>query len=141
MTRKFYEYEQHVSKTERKQKGVYYTPLPIVSFINRSVDELLKDMFNLEDGLASTDIKVLDFAAGTGIFICDAIERAFKANKPLDEIYHIVQQNYYAFEIDPKAHQLCIENISEIFNHYGFSFNPQNISCVNTLSKEANVLF
>ena len=37
----------------RKSRGVYYTPQPVVSFIVRSVDEVLKRDFNLPLGLAS----------------------------------------------------------------------------------------
>lgn len=39
---------------QRVEKGVYYTPDPIVSFIVRSVNEQLKSEFGLEMGLADT---------------------------------------------------------------------------------------
>ena len=38
----------------REARGVYYTPTPVVSFIVRSVDALLKSHFGLPDGLADT---------------------------------------------------------------------------------------
>tara|TARA_R110002049_G_scaffold309094_1_gene516811 strand:- start:2506 stop:5691 length:3186 start_codon:yes stop_codon:yes gene_type:complete len=38
----------------RKARGVWYTPQPVVSFIVRSVDEILKTEFNLPQGLADT---------------------------------------------------------------------------------------
>ncbi len=38
----------------RESRGVYYTPDPIVSFIVRSVDQLLKTRFGLPQGLADT---------------------------------------------------------------------------------------
>ncbi len=38
----------------REARGVYYTPDPVVSFIVRSVDHLLKTRFGLPDGLADT---------------------------------------------------------------------------------------
>ncbi len=38
----------------RKKRGVYYTPKAVVSYIVRSVHELLQTEFGLEDGLAST---------------------------------------------------------------------------------------
>ena len=41
-------------KPQKKQRGVFYTPQPVVSYIVRSVHELLQSEFNLEDGLAST---------------------------------------------------------------------------------------
>lgn len=39
----------------RKQRGVWYTPEPVVKFIVRSVDEILKNEFNLSDGIASNE--------------------------------------------------------------------------------------
>jgi Type ISP C-terminal specificity domain len=39
---------------KRLQRGVFYTPHPVVSYIVRSVHELLQTEFGLEDGLAST---------------------------------------------------------------------------------------
>jgi hypothetical protein len=83
---------------ERKSRGVYYTPKPVVSYIVRSVHELLKTEFGLEDGLASTvswgemakrhnDLKIpahtasdspfvqiLDPATGTATFLVTVIE-------------------------------------------------------------------
>jgi Type ISP C-terminal specificity domain len=83
---------------ERKRRGVYYTPMPIVSYIVRSVDELLKTDFGIEDGLASTVtwgemttrhkdlrippglneespfIQILDPATGTATFLVEVID-------------------------------------------------------------------
>ena len=36
------------------KRGVFYTPRPVVSYIVRSVDELLRTEFGLTDGLADT---------------------------------------------------------------------------------------
>ncbi|MFZ6053477.1 type ISP restriction/modification enzyme [Halocola ammonii] len=38
----------------RKSRGVWYTPEPVVNFIVRAVDDILKDEFGLKDGLADT---------------------------------------------------------------------------------------
>lgn len=43
----------------RKSRGVWYTPQPVVNFIVRAVDDILKTEFNLPQGLADTSkIKV-----------------------------------------------------------------------------------
>ncbi|MEA3396002.1 MAG: DNA methyltransferase, partial [Chloroflexota bacterium] len=50
-------YESFLSAYDKAQKvkrGVFYTPDPVVSYIVRSVDVLLRSEFGLEDGLAST---------------------------------------------------------------------------------------
>lgn len=81
----------------RDKRGVFYTPGPVVHFIVRSVDEILKTEFGIEDGLASSItwgemmarkpelklpkfctaatpfVQVLDPATGTGTFIVEVI--------------------------------------------------------------------
>jgi len=49
----------------RKDRGVWYTPEPVVRFIVRAVDDVLKTHFNLKDGLA--DISKTDFEIVSGI--------------------------------------------------------------------------
>ncbi len=73
----------------RELRGVYYTPEPVVRYIVRSVDRLLRTRFGLADGLADTAaaavetgegaaapsprVLILDPAAGTGTFLREAI--------------------------------------------------------------------
>ncbi len=50
-------YETFLSKYDaklRKARGVWYTPAPVVKFIVRAADDILKTKFNLTDGLADT---------------------------------------------------------------------------------------
>ena len=57
-------YEEFLSeydKTQRVQRGVYYTPQPVVNFIVRAVDDVLKHKFDVQDGLASTEIKKIKY--------------------------------------------------------------------------------
>ena len=95
----FYEHflESYDKKTKVK-RGVFFTPQPVVSYIVRSVHELLQTEFGIEDGLASTVtwgemakqhpnlkippetghdspfVVVLDPATGTGTFLVEAID-------------------------------------------------------------------
>ncbi len=51
----FYEYFMTVyDKKQKVSRGVFYTPRPVVSFIVRSVDEILREEFGLPLGLADT---------------------------------------------------------------------------------------
>lgn len=89
----------------RKSRGVYYTPPPIVNFIVRAVDDILKDSFSFRDGLADHKrVTVLDFACGTGTFLLEVFERIFeniggpdsgKADKVVSD--HILK-NLFGFE-------------------------------------------
>lgn len=77
-----YFYEDFLAKYDAKMKkarGVYYTPPPIVNFIVRAIDDILKDTFEIKDGLADHKrVTVLDFACGTGTFILEVLERIFE---------------------------------------------------------------
>jgi predicted helicase len=78
----------------RELRGVYYTPEPVVSYIVRSVDYLLREYFDCPDGLADTDtvsytyedeagekhvgqsprVLILDPATGTSTFLYKVIQ-------------------------------------------------------------------
>jgi hypothetical protein len=75
----FYEdYLKAYDPAMRKSRGVYYTPPPIVNFIVRAVDDILKKSFSIPDGLADHKrVTVLDFACGTGTFLLEVFQRIF----------------------------------------------------------------
>jgi len=83
----------------RKARGVWYTPQPVVNFIVRAVDDLLKSEFNLPMGLADASkltkkvelhgkkvdktyhkVQVLDPATGTGTFLAETIRYIYDEN-------------------------------------------------------------
>ena len=55
-------------------RGVYYTPEPVVSYIVRSIDYLLKTRFNKPQGLADPETLILDPAVGTATFLYKVID-------------------------------------------------------------------
>jgi len=99
----FYElFLKEYDREKRMKRGVFYTPRPVVSFIVRSVDEILRNEFDLADGLADTTtwgemrsrnkdlaipegvsetapfVQILDPATGTGTFLVEVIDLIFK---------------------------------------------------------------
>jgi len=64
-------YETFLSEYDpklRKARGVWYTPAPVVNFIVRAVDDILKTEFDLPQGLADnrkTTIKIKDYTKAT----------------------------------------------------------------------------
>jgi hypothetical protein len=77
-----YFYEDYLKAYDpdmRKSRGVYYTPPPIVNFIIRAADDILKQHFGIISGLADHQrVTVLDFACGTGTFLREVFERVFE---------------------------------------------------------------
>ncbi|MFX0122218.1 MAG: type ISP restriction/modification enzyme [Candidatus Hodarchaeota archaeon] len=82
----FYEEFLHFYDPNQKiERGVFYTPDAVVSFIVRSVNLILKLYFDCEDGLADDahirlngrkipKIQILDPATGTGTFLIHIVE-------------------------------------------------------------------
>ena len=62
----------------REQRGVYFTPEPVVGYIVRSVDALLRSHFSRGDGLASDNVHILDPATGTGSFLLAVVEQIYE---------------------------------------------------------------
>ncbi|HJR57638.1 MAG TPA: type ISP restriction/modification enzyme [Rhizomicrobium sp.] len=102
----FYEdYLKAYDKDMRKGRGVYYTPPPIVNFIVRAVDDILKGTFGIKDGLADhRRVTVLDFACGTGTFLLEAFQRIFENIGGADSgradliVREHILKNLYGFE-------------------------------------------
>ena len=99
----FYElFLKEYDAEKRMQRGVFYTPRPVVSYIVRSVHAVLRSEFGLKDGLADTAtwgemaerheglripdaispdqgfVQILDPATGTGTFLVEAIDLIYK---------------------------------------------------------------
>ena len=58
----------------RVDRGVYYTPPQVISYIVRSVDSLLRTELNRPDGLADDNTLILDPATGTGGFLLAVLD-------------------------------------------------------------------
>jgi predicted helicase len=81
----------------KKNRGVYYTPESVVSYMVRSVDILLKDKFHKPLGLADPDVMILDPATGTGTFllwIFQLVEQRFKGTDGDVESYRLIKEQF-----------------------------------------------
>ncbi|MCX5649043.1 MAG: N-6 DNA methylase [Planctomycetota bacterium] len=63
----------------REMRGVYYTPEPVVSYIVRSADHILRERFSKKQGLAEPEVFILDPACGTGTFLFFVIRAIYDA--------------------------------------------------------------
>ena len=124
----FYEtFLAEYNPTKRKARGVWYTPEPVVNFIVRAVDDILKTEFGLAQGLADTSkllidwdtgqtdnkgrpvtlkkevhrVQVLDPATGTGTFLAEVIKLV------ADRVCHIAPSQWSAYveaDLVPRLH-------------------------------------
>ena len=117
-------YETFLSEYDpklRKARGVWYTPAPVVNFIVRAVDGVLKTEFNLPQGIADTSktkitvntqtpdkrsatgykqmekevhkVQILDPATGTGTFLAEVIKHINKKFKGQEGIWSSYVEN------------------------------------------------
>jgi predicted helicase len=144
----------------REARGVYYTPEPVVSYIVRSIDHILKTDFKLQDGLAdATKIKVaqttskkkidvhkvqiLDPATGTGTFlygIIDHIYNDFKDDKGMWSSYvsqHLLPR-LFGFELLMAPYAVAHMKLGLQLKQSGYDFKSAErlrIYLTNTLEE------
>jgi predicted helicase len=97
----------------RKSRGVWYTPQPVVNFIVRAVDDILKSEFGFTDGLANTSkkkikvnyqgkqiekevhqVQILDPATGTGTFLAETIKHIHKKYEGIQGMWSSYVENH-----------------------------------------------
>ena len=124
----FYEtFLSEYDQSTREKRGVYFTPEPVVSYIVRSVDEVLKNQFGLEGGIANRKVTVLDPAAGTLTFLAEAAKVAVEEftaiygeggrSKFIKE--HILE-NFFAFELMMAPYAIGHLKISFLLEELGY---------------------
>ncbi len=111
----------------RENKGVYYTPDSVVKFIINALDSLLKTHFKdaplgLKSALDNENIKLLDFATGTGTFLLEAFRKALEMRKTSDggistkeDKYQNLLKQFYGFEYLIAPYAIAHLNLSQAF--------------------------
>ncbi|GAA8110482.1 DNA methyltransferase [Helicobacter pylori] len=111
----------------RESKGVYYTPDSVVEFIINALDSLLKTHFKdaplgLKSALDNENIKLLDFATGTGTFLLEAFRKALETRKTSDggistkeDKYQNLLKQFYGFEYLIAPYAIAHLNLSQAF--------------------------
>jgi predicted helicase len=130
----------------RERRGVYYTPEPVVKYIVRSVHYLLKEKFDLRDGLADPKVTVLDPAAGTLTFPAEAIKLAvqeyvekYGEGGKKGFIRDQILKNYYAFELMMAPYAIGHMKISILLESLGYKLQADDrfqLYLTNTLEME-----
>jgi len=130
----------------RERRGVYYTPEAVVGYIVRSIHSILKTHFDLSDGLASQEVKLLDPAGGTLTFPAAAIHLAAKEFvKKYGEgglhywIKKHILQDFYAFELMMAPYAIGHLKIGFILDELGYSLADEErfkLYLTNTLEME-----
>ena len=122
----------HYDSKLKKAMGVYYTPTQIVSFIVRSIEQLLKDKFDIYDGFINEQVTVLDFACGTGTFLVDVFRSAIENAKKLGDVVTVQKEvndhmlnSFYGFEIMIAPYVIAHLKISQFLKENNCEIDPK----------------
>ncbi|MFN8953298.1 MAG: type ISP restriction/modification enzyme [Aphanizomenon sp.] len=144
----------------RESRGVYYTPEPVVNYIVKSVDYILKHKFNISKGLADSkkikvpnpkgegtiethQVLILDPAVGTGTFIhnvIDFIYDKFKSQKGMWSSYvsqHLLPR-LFGFELLMAPYTVAHIKLVLQLQELGYDFSSEErlrIYLTNTLQE------
>lgn len=122
------------------KRGVFYTPMPVVNFIVKSINYLLEENFDSE-GLKSENIKILDFATGTGTFLLEAFDIALEnTDEGMKEslIQERLLKNYYGFEYLIAPYTIAHLKLTQYLEEIGHPLNDEErfrIYLTDTLDK------
>lgn len=137
----FYEdFLKAFNSADRKNFGVWYTPLPIVKFIVDSIDILLKNKLSIEEGLADTttiihktldgetelsQVQILDPAVGTGTFLAEIINHIadqYKGQETLWQkyVHSCLLPRLYGFEIQMASYTVAHIKFDMVLAHTGY---------------------
>ena len=158
-----YFYENFLAEYDsklRKSRGVYYTPEPVVSYIVRSVDYVLKQDFGIKQGLADSSkvevpnpngkgtveshkVLILDPAIGTGTFLAQVIDQiyeSFRKNRGMWSGYvklHLLPR-LFGFELMMAPYTVAHLKLGLKLKELGYKFDSDErlkVFLTNTLEK------
>nr|MDO8111368.1 type ISP restriction/modification enzyme [Candidatus Sigynarchaeota archaeon] len=134
--------------TQKGDRGIFYTPDPVVKCIVTSIDDFLKTKFEIQDGLADRGklkarngqalyhrVMILDPATGTGIFLHHVIKAIYtsfsRQHASLDAgTLASAWQNYvtedlllrlFGFELLPAPYAIALLNLTLTLRATGYN--------------------
>lgn len=130
---------------ERERRGVYYTPEPVVAYIVRSVDSVLRRHFGRALGLADPKTIVLDPATGTATFLYHVIRlihERLQEQAQLGVWSNYVRDNLlpriFGFELLMAPYTIAHMKLGILLRELGYDFSSEErlrVYLTNTLEQ------
>jgi type I restriction-modification system DNA methylase subunit len=133
----------------RKARGVWYTPEPVVRFIVRAVDDVLKTHFGIKDGIADTSkikikvdghdwgksvkikeevhrVQLLDVATGTGTFLAEVVKQIYSRFAGQEGLWSDYVDNHllprmHGFELLMASYAMCHMKLDLLLQQTGYT--------------------
>jgi predicted helicase len=138
-------YEDFLTQYDKQLKnamGAYYTPTAVVKFIVRAVDDLLKNDFEVANGLADHakverngqtwhKVQILDPATGTGTFLAEVVRKIYQNFEHNEGMWHDYVQSHLiprlnGFEIMMSPYTMAHLKIETLLQEFGYKANTDN---------------
>ena len=138
-------------KTIKDMRGVWFTPEPVVHFIVRAIDDVLKTHFGIKDGIADnskieidveTDVvkrgkrvkekqevhkvQLLDVATGTGTFLAEVVKQIYPRFEGMEGIWNSYIENdllprMHGFELLMASYAMCHMKLDLLLSEMGYT--------------------
>ena len=138
----------------REMRGVYYTPLPVVNYIVRAIDETLKTDFKRPQGLADPTVYILDPACGTSTFLYEVVRHIHDYIQEQGQggtwdgyVEKYLLPRLFGFELLMAPYAIAHLKLALLLKSLGYAFKSDerlNIFLTNTLEeamKKSQTLF
>ena len=124
---------------ERREAGVYYTPVDAVAAMTAMTGHLLVERFNKRMGFGDASVVTLDPATGTGTFPLAAIDRAISRAPAVrgqggeQQAAKNLAKNMYAFELLPGPYAVAHLRLSQRLTELAGEATYANVVLTDTL--------
>lgn len=164
-------YEEFLQRYDRKMRadaGAFYTPQPVVEFMTRTVDNILRDRFGLAAGVADTGswaevaernnftvpkgvepetrfVSMIDPATGTGTFLVEWLRRAKSSFLQTgqstdwpDHLREVVLPSIHAFELMLGPYAIAHLKVALELHDQGVVDDASTVLLTDTLDHESH---
>lgn len=139
-----YFYEDFLATYDPKMRndaGVYYTPVEVVRFQVRLLDEILRTRFGRQRGLGADDIQLLDPAVGTGAYPLAVAEHVLRdSSAPVDDARSLARR-MFAFELLVGPYSVAHLRLTQMLEQTGAELGADGVQVflTNTLTDAGDI--
>lgn len=139
-----YFYEDFLSSYDPKMRndaGVYYTPVEIVRFQVRLLDEILRTRFGRERGLGSNDVNILDPAVGTGAYPLAVAESVLNDSASPQSDARSLAERLFGFELLVGPYSVAHLRLTQMLEQTGIERGREGVQVylTNTLTDPGDI--
>lgn len=125
----------------RNDAGVYYTPVEIVRFQVRLLDDILVTRFGKQRGLGDSEVNILDPAAGTGAYPLAVAERVLSDSRSPQSDARDLAKRLFGFELLVGPYSVAHLRLTQMLEQTGVELGRDGVQIflTNTLTDPGDI--